>query len=181
MIMLGDEAAKYIALRIGPAPARTTITRLLAARGPAAILWRVGSIVVDAIQRKALGASSHVLQKRDERLPPALAHEYTAATVILERPISRVVAALDHPIPRRAFTGRPASWIVAVFCESGARQLYLKAAAALGFASTQDRSLNDARIPAVASAQPRWATRAIRRVVCAFSAENNQSTYSFSG
>lgn len=80
------------------APSRVAL--LFLSRGPAAILRRVGAVVVDSIQGVlSRWARSHVAKELTEVVSPLIAHRDATATVAREVRHLRVVATVSHRAP----------------------------------------------------------------------------------
>lgn len=80
-------------------PARTTILCLRLPSRPAAILWRVITSIVLALQRQPSWAWSHVGEEVLVGLPPIANGDASTSVVDIVRPL-RVVAARLHIAPR---------------------------------------------------------------------------------
>ena len=84
----------------GHAAIAAPIVCLLDARGPAAILRRIRSVVVDAIQCVLWPWTwAHVHEEGQERPLPASTHTDPAEPVVLVTPIRRLRTSLDHAFP----------------------------------------------------------------------------------
>lgn len=80
------------------------VTGLFDPRGPTDVAWFVVALVVDAVEREVCsGARSHVGIERREARAPTLTHLNATAPVVLEMPMPRVVASLNHPFPCGTF------------------------------------------------------------------------------
>ena len=78
-----------------------SVRRLLFTSSPAAVLGRVGAVVVDAVKRAALGPFSHVRQEVLEANPspePPIANMNTSTTVAMVVLVPRTVAAGLHAL-----------------------------------------------------------------------------------
>jgi len=83
-------------------PAR--VSALLSASRPSAVLLRIGSIIINAIQRMFLARPwSNVSVKRFERIPPFLRHHNPARTVCAIPSTARIEAAFFRHIPDAIF------------------------------------------------------------------------------
>src|SRR5690348_4544857 len=79
-------------------PVRASIVGLLLRRGPSAILWRIVPVIVDAVDASTWRSHAHVTDKVLEH-HPAVAHADAAPSVVLERWMFFVIAALLHLLP----------------------------------------------------------------------------------
>ena len=87
--------------RISPQP---SIVRLFFSCGPSAIFGRVGTVVIDAVERMAWRRFvAHVFVERYKRFPPTLAHRNTSATVVTEGSIGAAIATRFGANPRMIF------------------------------------------------------------------------------
>ncbi len=99
-------------------PAR--IVRLFYMVRPSAVLGRVRTVIVDAVDRVLLRwASPHVFEERREVVAPTVTHPYSAASIIGELVVLRVVAAVFYSLPCRVFF----RWISIETVAVGARSL----------------------------------------------------------
>lgn len=72
----------------------STVALLRQPISPPAVLWRIRTVVVDAINRVMFGwAWSHIAQKCHEAIAPFIAHNNTASAIASVRVVIRVVAA----------------------------------------------------------------------------------------
>lgn len=71
--------------------------------GPSAILWRVRTVVVDAVQRCTSWPRPPITEKRLKRITPLSAHVDTTATVVGEVLMARPLASLLGRLPRVIF------------------------------------------------------------------------------
>lgn len=93
---------------VGEEMIASPVLGLLTARGPSAIIRRVRSVVVNAIQGVTPRRSRpHISQKGCEVNAPSFAHDNAAPAVIRERSVSVTKAAPLRSSPRRVF-GRTA-------------------------------------------------------------------------
>lgn len=82
--------------------ARTPLVALLLTFGrPTAIIWRVVTVVVFALDRRARRAWRHIGLKRGVVVKPAIAHFNASPAVIFVRNVSRCVATAFHGLPNR--------------------------------------------------------------------------------
>lgn len=79
------------------------ITVLLSRCGPSAIPRLVVAVIVNALNRQVGWLVAHVGIEIHERLAPALAHRYTACSVILKRMVVGILTATNHAGPRSVF------------------------------------------------------------------------------
>lgn len=77
---------------------RPPIMRLFQSRGPAAVVWRVRTIVVDALKSQAFRRLAHVLKESGEVLP-SVADLDPASTIVFVVPRLWVCASLEHLRP----------------------------------------------------------------------------------
>lgn len=124
---------------------------LLRARRPPAVIWRVRSVVVDAIDGVCWrGARPNVRQKGGKIVPPSLAHNNPAATVIRVIPCPRVVAAVLHLAPRAVLRRLALLMRVPEF----PTRIDPEAAATPSRASNQEHADRDVFSPAFTQAKP---------------------------
>lgn len=84
----------------------TRVVALNADRGPPTILWRIGTVVVDAVYRHFwAGAFPHVFKKLKEGIHPALADDNPAPPVTFETCSARVRTTIPHADPQPIFRG----------------------------------------------------------------------------
>jgi len=121
---------------------------------PAAVCRLVVAIVIDAVDRMARWARSHVAQERGERLPPFVAHGDATPAVVRERLSTRVKAAALGVLPGTVFA-RP-SPIDGRTMDSRARlRLFpLQAATTFLTAASQIAAQSRNSQPAIAAADP---------------------------
>lgn len=77
------------------------ITDLHGTWSPNAVGGFIISIIVYALESIAFGARSHILKKIKEAIPPALAHAYSAPSIMLEVAAIWIQASLLHCGPNR--------------------------------------------------------------------------------
>jgi hypothetical protein len=83
-----------------------TILHLLSVGGPTAVLWRVRSVVVDALNGVFAGwGFSHIGQELLKRVEPALVNGNTSPAIKLKVADARVGAARLDGLPRPVFLG----------------------------------------------------------------------------
>lgn len=87
------------------APVVAFVVALDFMRRPSAITRFVVAVIVDAIDRVARWALSHVGQKIDERVTPSVAHGNTTCAVVMVTVVAREVAAAFRSIPRVICSG----------------------------------------------------------------------------
>lgn len=93
------------ALKRQPADA-SRVASLRKAGGPPAIIRRVGTVVVDAVERVLWGRTiAHVREEVLEAVQPAVAHADAAPAIIGEGPIPRVYASLFSVRPTVVLPG----------------------------------------------------------------------------
>jgi hypothetical protein len=81
------------------------VTGLLCACGPTAVGRFVVSAVVNAIKRQLRWTRTHVFIERGVTIAPSLAHSNAATAVVSELFVFRVVATLNHLLPRPIVPG----------------------------------------------------------------------------
>ena len=105
------------------------IKDLLFSCGPAAVLWRVALVVVDAIKLQAIGTRPHI-SKEILKLQPAITNRDTATSIAMERPDIRVCASLQHPVPGvvlgYSLIARPAHAVSRATLSTSARAISLE-------------------------------------------------------
>lgn len=101
-----EATREFIAICFAP------IKCLLPPCRPSAICGLIVPVIVDSIDRLSIRPVSHISKEIRESFP-AIAHRYPPATVVLERSVIRVMAALHHVVPREverlSLSGLPAS------------------------------------------------------------------------
>lgn len=65
---------------------------------PAAVLWRVVSVAINAVKRKARRAFSHVGEER-RKLTPSSANGYASTAIIFPTGVVPIVATFAHAVP----------------------------------------------------------------------------------
>jgi hypothetical protein len=85
----------------------STIAGLFGGRRPSAVVWEVAQFIVLAFNGVLFGRPWANVSKERREIVPALTNRNPAATVVFERPISRIQASNSHHLPapifRRAF------------------------------------------------------------------------------
>lgn len=156
------------------------VSGLLGPCGPAAVLWAVGSVVVDAIYGVfGRWSATHVGYEGFVRVIPALADFNTASAVIRISNVLRVMATGLHAFPDLVF-GSPLtspSLSVCSGCNSGKRAVSPDASTALGPARREAAGLRHNRSATVTSTEP--SPYAVP--VWAIKRYNNKAPKSFSG
>jgi hypothetical protein len=135
------------------------VPALLSACGPAAIRWRVRSVVVDPIYRVPWWAWPHVAQERLKAVTPRIAHEHTPCPIAWIANIVRIGATLFGCRPRRKFMTCVTTSRVPVD-----QMTSLTAAPATLRVPAPERICNDfCDGPTIASASPRGMAPLVRR------------------
>ena len=126
------------------------IMSLLLPRRPPAVLWRVLSVVVYAVNRvRARRAQTHVSVKRREVIPPTVAHGYSSSAIIRECGIATIVTTALHAAPS-AILGRA---VAAMHRCSLARKVQPVTTARCGFTRSQKAGADHFLRTAIAAAQ----------------------------
>ena len=121
---------------------------------PFAILWRIGTFVIDALNRIFLrGAWSHVGQKCVEG-SPTFTNSDTALTVIPIRNLVRVGTAGFHAAPDSILWRQLTSFRGSMFVASGGGHLARQTAATSAGPAAQIHSVDSLLFPAFALAEP---------------------------
>lgn len=96
---------------------------LSAHRGPSAILFRVGTVVVNAFNRESLWAWSHVFQEGGERRLPFLRH-YNSTTAVIGK-LCRIglKTAFTNTAPRFVFGSAHATMFEVILCTEASATL----------------------------------------------------------
>lgn len=150
---------------IGQKSIAASVVGLLLSRRPSAILRGVMPLVVDAIQRFALGLFTHVGQERLETPQPLLTNRDAAPPVVVEVGYTRIGAATNHRFPTAASRTHVANTVWA----DGPRRIDLslliaKATTGARRAFGQVNRLHHLLLSALTTAQPLGAF--LRGVVC---------------
>lgn len=137
---------------------RAFIVRLLARCRPAAVARLVVAVVIDAVNRMAGWAASHICHERHVVIAPAVTDHNAAPAVVLETLNVRVVAAGLHRAPRAVLSRSPR---LAMRGRCRARLLFVKTPARACFMTAQVHLQDGAFRAAVAATEP--AAHAIAR------------------
>lgn len=139
---------------IGQHNVAATVPALSLVVGPAAVLWAIWTVVVDAVDGVSLRwAPAHVGQEISE-IHPSIAHRDTASTISVEIGGCAAGAATDHTLPYGVFVGDAANPGFAVSFGSGSCQLIRKASATTDAALHQVVRPDSGHGAALALAQP---------------------------
>lgn len=98
-------------LAIDSEPRRiTSVPALFGSSGPPAVIWRVITVIINAVDRVLrCRALTHVGKEILETRSPSSTYRNAAATVICKGPVRTVLATVDHVAPahveRRPLTG----------------------------------------------------------------------------
>lgn len=124
-------------------------------RSPATIAWRVANRAVNAIERLAVWARTHVSQERTEAGTPSIAYSDPFFAVPLIVPEGGVIAAANHGVPglvlRRGFS----SGVMTVFGDSLSDAETLHAAATASASTAEPTRIDVYDIPALTAASPK--------------------------
>ncbi len=131
------------------------IPRLLARARPAAVLWGIALVVVDAIKGiLRRGTGPHVFGKRLERISPFQAHRNTATSIPAVGNMLGIAATLNHSLPNRVFGAlthpvfgkvKPSYFLI---------HFLLETAATFRISTTQRTRTNDNAISTGTTTQP---------------------------
>lgn len=133
----------------------TLVTLLLGACGPTAVLWRIRTVVVDAINRMFVRRSSaHVGQEGFVGVSPSGADLNASPAVASVARALWICAALNDASPCLKFWRPVAASRLAVCGQRGAAVVPLIAATTSRLAAMQQRPTNDSFSPAITPAQP---------------------------
>ncbi len=165
-LRLGQRHAAILKTRVG-----SVVVVLLQAGRPAAILWRIAFVVINAIKRVMRSRRlAHISKEMFKRFP-AVANRNTPRTVIFESPVLRIGATLVHGLPNAPKWG----FALAVRCQSLAQSLrgFLsgQAPARLGAAPSKVMTRNGLFSTAVTLTNP----GGLVKVVGAVPAQNHQT------
>ena len=95
---------------VGYQGVRSAVIALLCNRCPAAVVWLIVTVVIDAVKRVLLArARPHVFVESLERITPTMTNLDTAAAVVGIVLITRPGASLDHRVPGLVFWRVPHS------------------------------------------------------------------------
>lgn len=139
-----------------------SIAALLGRGGPSAVLWRVGAVVINAVNRVLSGwSSAHVGDKRSVGLAPSLADGDTAATVIPIADVALVIAAGFHALPNLVLCCRSRAVALSMLtgCYAGSCSFAPYASTALGASGFQHPALSDGLTATITAAHPLNRTR----------------------
>jgi len=101
---LRDLCNQFFRCKLIEAACFSLIVRLLDWRGPSAILWRIRTLHINAVNRVRFArASSHVGNKSVKRIRPSLAYINPPASVVFVIGKIRVSAAIEHILPDFVF------------------------------------------------------------------------------
>jgi len=133
------------------------ISRLLCARRPSAVLRRVVTVRINAIDRSACERSrTHVAEKRLKVIAPLWADADAAATVVAVVGPPHAVTATSHVHPR-CVLGRSLSGLRrAMDCRPRTQGFDVQAAATADSAGPKRPRINSSRVAAVAATLPVW-------------------------
>lgn len=140
---------------------RTFIPRLLLTCGPSAILWRVGTIVVNAIYRVTAAWSwTHVRKECREAISPTSTDCNPSASVMFIGWVFGIFASTNHATPCLIFT----RMLHSVFQQSNSSCLAMETAATQCISASQVMRSDRMQISTVATTAPicRISARAAR-------------------
>lgn len=146
------------------------IQRLNSLCGPSAVVWRVGTVVIDAIQRAIWRAASHVRKERQITRAPAFAHVDASTAVVFECRIARRMAAPFGVLPAPILFGFLFPITLTVCAAGFAGSLTLQAPTRLRVAASELRQRHGDALPTVAEAVP------MRTAAERYARDRNQST-----
>lgn len=101
-----------------PATRRAAIVALLFLRGPSAVLWGVGAIVINAVKLMTDRTRPHVGKEGGEVVTPSLTHGNPAPSPVGVSRMVRVITARLRVAPRIVFWRRACARLVAVLVRS---------------------------------------------------------------
>ena len=128
-----------------------SITGLFFPCRPSTIRWRVGTIIVNSINRMSMGwALAHVALKRFKGISPFSANRNASASIVFE---GLAIWAIASPFHRQPYAVLPTTRH-AVDSASIASYFRAKAPATLTTARRENRGVNSRLSPALALAQP---------------------------
>lgn len=131
------------------------VAALLSDCGPAAILWRVRAIVVDAIDGVFRGWTwPHIGQKRCELVAPSVAHGDAASAPVLVSGVGQIEASAAEVAPCLVFNRRAATPLVPVLCGATDGRFRSQAPTAHGLSVTEMRAVYIHDLTAVTAARP---------------------------
>jgi hypothetical protein len=134
-------------------PVSPGIVGLFLSSSPAAILGRIGAVVVDAIDALAFWPPAHIRKEIFKRVSPTIANGNTPATVLVITMGFFVVAAAFHGKPTTVFGSRPLMGL-AVCSLNTATDFFVIATARSGFTASKPLSINPFDGAAIAAATP---------------------------
>lgn len=137
-------------------PCTPSVSGLGVGSGPSDIIWRVATVVVDAIKRHAWRASAYVCNEVVKAVAPSITNGNASTTVVAEVSVFRIQASLLKSAPcvvfMRLFDQRPgvpmSRWVHFL---SG---LFVQASATVLIASQQIGAANNHLLSALANAYP---------------------------
>jgi hypothetical protein len=135
-------------------------------RGPSAVVRRVRSIIVDAIESVTVRACTHIGDERLKTVAPAITHRNTSPPVaVVVRTRSGVATSLR--VDPRGIGGRGSSvYRLPVSRVRCAYTLSPPASATPRYAALEIRGTDLSDVPAVASAEPLRSASVCREIVC---------------
>lgn len=134
---------------------------------PSAILWRVRTVVVDAIQLAPRWLWPHVGEERAEVVTPAVTHGDAASAPVRVARVSGVVTARFRVAPGVILWRATASWFAPMFRASRDRDISGQTSAAAAQTVSQVSPSYGSQGAAVASAQPLRISRGLRLLASA--------------
>ena len=133
---------------------------------PPAIVWRIWTIVIDAIQRiLPVWSAPHVIEKCGEGAEPSFADSNPAPSPTLIVAAARISATTNHIPPNAQFWTNDIAASLTVRCAPLRKLLLAKAAAATSVARAEGINRKDANVSAVTLAAPGSASVAARSFV----------------
>lgn len=85
----------------------STIYHLLKSRSPSAIIWGIGTIIINAVNRMSLTWSApHIFKKIYKRILPSFAYYDPTVLIIFSLNIRRAVTTIFHCTPGRVLFSR---------------------------------------------------------------------------
>lgn len=128
------------------------IAVLLFVSCPAAIVWRIWTVVIDSIKRQANRPRPHVSEERGKTIAPSFANKYSSATIAVESGVSRISTALFHGVPEVIFWAASQT-MPQIRC---ARAFLLQTTATLSWSfTTQSTAFDNGFNTTIASASPK--------------------------
>lgn len=133
-----------------------SIATLLYSRGPSAVAWRVGTVVVSTVNAVFSGRTRpHVGEEGREIIDPFVAHPDAAPAPVFVSRMRGVVAAALGVTPGLVFRGVPGPALVSVLQRAGERLCVFVATATNCLAGSQMASGYGLCCAAIAAAYPR--------------------------